>query len=615
MHHPSKKHLAEEFLLKAISNVSERYTETEPSEVRAPAKVYFYLAQAYHLDYKFDEALNMLASYSSFIDKKKFPNEIKLIEHKKQMSITAREKTKHPFAVEIQNVGNSINSQWSEISPLLLHGEKMIICTKAGPDATGTKDLNNDLFNEDIYISMKNKDGSWSSPKKISENINTAENERAVYVTPDARTIIIRRGAEGRGDLFYSNFDGNDWTVPVKFPSPINSEQDESGACFANDGNTIYFVSNRKGGFGGKDIYQSKNINEKWLPAENLGPVINTEYDEECPWMHVNGLNFYFSSEGHSSMGGLDVFFAALDTNGKFTSCTPMPYPINTTDDDDYFISSVSGNRSYYASAHEDLSGHGEQDIYAINLGEISSEENNRLAVFTGKITSLSKNDDITIFVYESISKQIAGLYKPKKDGSYILILEPNKTYFFSYQLNLHEFYTNTIHVDNEVTYEMIEKSIQLPDVNMVHPELNDSLKLNETIKNKSNSKNTISEFSRFRYVFKNNLYDFEDDSEINDFLAQIAKEFINKLEIKIKIIASSSNYPTNLKGGNTALAVKRYEITEKHIKKYLKSKVKTLKIKFVPETIISGPDYNPELKPNPESYTQFQYIEIHIIK
>ena len=157
-----------------------------------------------------------------------------------------------------------------------------------------------------------------------------------------------------------------------------------------------------------------------------------------------------------------------------------------------------------------------------------------------------SKNDDITIFVYESISKQIAGLYKPKKDGSYILILEPNKTYFFSYQLNLHEFYTNTIHVDNEVTYEMIEKSIQLPDVNIVHPELNDSLKFNETIKNKSNSKNTISEFSRFRYVFKNNLYDFEDDSEINDFLAQIAKEFINKLEIKIKIIASSSNYPTN---------------------------------------------------------------------
>src|SRR6185369_11165079 len=141
----------------------------------------------------------------------------------------------------------------------------------------------------------------------------------------------------------------------------------ESHACLTNDGNTIYFVSDRPGGFGGRDIYRCVKLpNGAWSKALNVGPVINTEYDEDGGFMHPDGKTFFFASKGHKTMGGFDIMFSILDEDNKFTEPFNLWHPINTPDDDVFYTTSHDGKRAYFSSAKE--GGYGEKDIYMISI-------------------------------------------------------------------------------------------------------------------------------------------------------------------------------------------------------------------------------------------------------
>lgn len=474
--HPTEKHMAEQYLEKAVKDVTKSYDEEDPMMKSAPPMAYLYLGQAFHLDYKFEDALKMYDTYESFLNPKRFKEEIELVEHYKKMSNTAQEKVGTPFNVEITNMGDSINSEAPELSPIISADERMLIFTYSGKRTTGAEDgykTPDDGYFEDIFVSFKKDDGTWSTPRSISPNVNTVGHDGAVALSADGQTLIIYKDESGDGNLFYSTWDGADWTTPRKFGPEINSPHWEPSACLSPDGNTLYFVSNRPGGFGGRDIYRCRKIGDKWSQAQNLGPKINTKWDEESPWLHPNGYDFFFSSQGHGSMGGFDVMFTIIDSLGGFGEVTSMPYPINTTDDDDFYVMSTDGKRAYYSSGHEDRSGFGEQDIYMITLSHIIDEDD-KVALFLGKF-QVEKGDSLpsglAVVVKNKNTGEQVGIYRPQRNGNFTAILKPKNTYVFSYQLNGKEFYMEEINVEDIVTYEKIEREIPLKPVK-VGPDL-----------------------------------------------------------------------------------------------------------------------------------------------
>ena len=493
--HPTFKHLAINFLEKSIKDIDLKYNDEDPMEKSAPTMAYFYLAQAYHLCYRFEEALAAYDKYLSFINPKKYKAEIDLVEYYKKMTYTAIDKVAKPYPVEIINLGDSVNTEGPEFSPLLSLDEKMLIFTYAGNRTTGASEnykTINDQYFEDVFVSYMKQDSAWTQSKSISANINSNYHDGVVALSSDGLTMVIYRDDKGDGNLLFSNWDGQEWTIPEAFGPEINSKKWETSACFSPDGNTLYFVSNKPGGFGGKDIYRSRRINKKWGIAENLGPKINTPYDEESPWLHPNGSDFFFSSQGHQTMGGFDVFKTRLDSLGNFGELNSLPYPINTTDDDDFYIVSFDGKRAYYSSAHEDLKkGYGEQDIYMVKLGNLFDLDKH-LVLFCGQFSSDTIPPGLSVEVYDKETGKLIGVYLPQPNGNFSVILDPNKKYSLSYLYNNREFMREEIPADEELSYDRIHREITLKDIGLADTLFGRNAFLHLTVMNNAKDKKPV---------------------------------------------------------------------------------------------------------------------------
>ncbi|MBC7863342.1 MAG: PD40 domain-containing protein, partial [Bacteroidia bacterium] len=222
--HPSEKHLAEKYLEKATANINPNYDEEDPLIKSAPPIAYFYLGKAYHLDYKLDEALNMFDTYKSYLNPKKYKAEIELVEHNEKMCRYAHERIGSPANVRIINMGDSVNSKYAEVSPVLSADERLMIFTYAGPLSTGAAYGNRtpeDGFFEDIFVCYKNQDGTWSKPDTLPGNVNTNQHDGAVGLSADGQTLIIYRDDNGDGNLYYTTWNGVEWETPTKFGPQI----------------------------------------------------------------------------------------------------------------------------------------------------------------------------------------------------------------------------------------------------------------------------------------------------------------------------------------------------------------------------------------------------------
>jgi hypothetical protein len=475
LYHPNKKHLAEEFLEKAVLKTTKSYQPYEPTEKSAPVITYYYLAQSYHLDYKFDDADRMLSTYESFL-KPKEKEALANVAYLKDRIKYARMYKAAPQTVQIANMGDSINDAMPDYSPLLSADERTMIFTHRGKNNVGGGEPAPDGFPfEDVMISYRKDNGDWTTPKSISPYINTSGHDASVGLTPDGQTLIVFKDENG-GDLFYSQFDGADWSIPIKFGSNINSEYWEPSACLSRDGNAIYFVSDRPGGLGGRDIYRCVKLpNGQWSLATNLGPTINTPYDEESPFLSADGITFYFSSKGHQSMGGFDIMLSIIDAEGHFSAPMNMEYPINSTDDDLYLVASPDNRRLYYASAHEDPNAFGEKDIYKITY---EAGRANPLALFKGQIKPGpcdSLPQDISIIVTNKNSGEMVGTYRPQHTtGTFAVILPPGSVYTFSYLQGSTEIFNEDVDVTNDISYDEIQKDLKLKPHNLCNGALMD---------------------------------------------------------------------------------------------------------------------------------------------
>jgi len=307
-----------------------------------------------------------LENYKYFIDFKD-RDEIIYEKAKKRIRdcIFAIEALQNPVEFVPKNMGDKINSNMSEYLPFIsIDGEKFII----------TRKVNNYLgLQEDFYISEKDDDGNWQLVKRM-DNISTQTNEGAINISADGNYIVYtacnRKDGKGSCDLYLKNsYDNN-----FKNLEAVNSPYWDTQGCFSPDGKFFYFVSNRPGGYGGKDIWISEISNNSFKEPINAGSIINTKYDEMSPFLHADNMTLYFASDGHIGMGQFDLFVSRRDAvydNWNFPE--NLGYPINTYKVENSLIVESNGQKAYFVS---DNSGFGLEDIFFFTLPEDKTANN-----------------------------------------------------------------------------------------------------------------------------------------------------------------------------------------------------------------------------------------------
>lgn len=332
--------------------------------------IHYLLGRAYHLNGRWTEAsdhyrkqLNTLKS-----DKKADPEAFETIRKYMEEAENGKVLTAKEERVWIDNLGPNINSPAPEYAPLISTDESLIIVTARRPDGTGTlRDPSDNLPYEDIWYSRK-RNGKWLPLMNMGEQINSTGHDAGSGLSPDGKTLFVYKSTpRNHGDIYYSEFRNNTWSEPKPLGKHINTSAHETSAALSYDGNELYFISDREGGVGGKDIYVSRRDPRKddWGPAENLGSTVNSPYDEDGVYIHPDGKTLYFSSRGHNTMGGNDIFYTEK-VNGIWQKPVNIGHPVNTPDDDIFFSVAADGRTAYYTSVREE--GYGNKDIYRITF-------------------------------------------------------------------------------------------------------------------------------------------------------------------------------------------------------------------------------------------------------
>jgi len=409
------------------------YKFGDPKEKNAPVDAVRFLGQAYHANYEFDKALEFYGEYKEYV---KSGNEeyLKLIDRDIAITNFAIELKASPINMEVASVGDRINSEYPDYRPIVSADDRLMLFTSRREGGISDERDDEDKFFEDIYYSLKDEEtGEWQDPVPL--NINTPGHEACLYLSPSGdHMFVYAYEEEGDGGIYESYLHNGQWTTPELLNAAINTSAFETHANMNAQGNMIAFVSDRKGTRGGRDIWFMKKLpSGEWSLVQNAGPFINTEYDEEGPYLHPDGKTLYFSSKGHNTMGGFDIFKSILGDDGVWSTPVNIGYPVNTTGDDVFFVPSADGKHAYLSSYRE--GGLGDQDIYIFSLPD---EDDKDLALITGQAKDSSCNiiKEVTITAIDAMDSSMVGSYRPNSlTGRFVMILPANKTYHLEYEI------------------------------------------------------------------------------------------------------------------------------------------------------------------------------------
>jgi len=455
--------------------------------------VLFLTGMAYHGIHNFEKAILKYREYKNTLTPKQLADFGKIADKKIKECQSGIELTQNPVRVFIDNMGENINTEYAEYSPIINADESMIIFTSRRNTTTGEKTCPIDgKFFEDIFIAQRSGK-EWKIPQNPGKPLNSDLHDATVGLSPDGQTLYVYRGDNG-GDIYECQLKGNSWSKPERLNKNINTKSHESSASLSPDERKLYFVSDKPGGFGGRDIYISeKDKRGKWGPAKLLSGTINTPYDEEAVFMHPDGKTLYFSSKGHNSMGGYDIFKSEFE-NGQWSTPENLGYPINTAGDDVFFSISASGRHGYYSSARS--GGYGDQDIYVITfLGVekpmVNNADDNLLAwktqaiaetvieqiidIKTTSVTLLKGRvlDDVTQspleakIILSDIDKneELATFTSNSATGRYLVSLPSGKNYGITVSADGYLFHSENFNIPEKAAYQEIEKDIYLKKI------------------------------------------------------------------------------------------------------------------------------------------------------
>lgn len=369
---------------------------------------------------------NALISYNMY--REKIPEKKQaLIDHYIETCENAKALVKRPVNVKFENLGKDVNTKYADYYPFVSKDEGALYFTSRREDCLGNTRSAFGYFASDIYVS-KVKNGQWQKAKNLGAPINTVDDEEIVGLTPDGKLMVIYVDRKTiASDLMHADMQKNrNFGNPMAFTEPINTEGLELEGCYTADKNTLFFVAVRKNGLGEADIYSSHRLpNGNWGVPQNLGPGINTQYKEGFPVVSEDGQTLYFASQGHTSMGGFDIFKSRWDEAKKeWGQATNIGYPVNTPDDDMMFSLAGTGRDGYLSAWRKE--GFGDLDIYKVTF--LGVEE--RLTAVVGNVRSadsLQTNLEATISLYDAQNKEIETRDVNKKTGRYIFIVEPGK--------------------------------------------------------------------------------------------------------------------------------------------------------------------------------------------
>jgi hypothetical protein len=385
---------------------------------------YYLLGRAYHFGYQFDKAIEM---FNKFISSGK-GSEGNRVNVDKQIDYcqNAKELLKFPKRVTFQNLGKGVNSRYDDYFPFIPVNEEFVIFNSNREDRA-VQPQENGSYLPNIYIAYE-KDGRFQEAQKLPGIVNTSEGKQEIVGlnASGSKAVFYFEDFNMEGDIYESGIEGKGVKKPVKLPAVINSKSTEIAGCFTENNEKFFFASDRPGGYGGIDIYVCQRLpNGAWSMAQNLGPTINTEEDEDFPNISIDGKYLFFSSKGHASMGGYDIFKAEWDAvKRKYTSVQNMGYPINTPEDNMNFRMSESGKYGYLSAVRAE--GFGGRDVYRVNFEEVEP----KYTVISGSITNTvsAKFEDVFIQIADAETDEVYGDYLPNfKTNRYVIILPPGK--------------------------------------------------------------------------------------------------------------------------------------------------------------------------------------------
>lgn len=459
------------------------YLEWVTSQIKCSPGAWYDLGRAYAANYRFDEAISAFSKFKTLIPK---DENYVTADRQIEMCQNAKEMIKHPQNVIFTNLGIEINSEAPDFNPYITSDETFLVySTKRTGNIGGWLDY--DGFNTSDIMFSQSRRGVWQKPKRLPNSINSPIIEETVGMSPDgSHMFVYMENYTATGDVYLSVKAGRSFNKVDALGPNVNTKNLETSACIAPNKKTLFFTSMAAGGMGGSDIYYCHKLpNGQWGVPINAGPSINTIHDEEFPYIAPDGKTFYFSSNGHNSMGGFDLFKCTWDkTDMSFSGVQNLGYPINTPDDE-FTISVSKSGRYAYISAFRDDS-FGDLDLYRItfqnippplhfisgkimhsdssnifSLYEMMVTERNQIrqlldslqfnqtpedsirieyenpGIFM-RLTDLEKETaqkpEITITVKEKVTGETIGIYRPNNNsGRYVIILPPGN-YIFTYE-------------------------------------------------------------------------------------------------------------------------------------------------------------------------------------
>ncbi len=354
----------------------------------------------------------------------------------------------NPVPFNPVSVGDSVNTSDDEYWPsITADGQTLIFTRQARPDRS------NRLAQEDFYFSSFNGK-SWSRARNAGKPLNTPQNEGAQTISSDGSYVYFtacdRRGGLGRCDIYYSRFDGSNWSEALNLGAPVNSNYWESQPSINSNGKIIFFTSNRPGGIGGMDLWYSVYGKDgKWKLPKNLGATVNTTGDEMSPFIHFDGKTLYFSSNGHIGMGGFDLFVTRMNKDSTWSTPVNLGYPINTYNDELGLIIDASGQNAYFSTKRDDRQG---KDIFYFNLYEAARPEpvsyfkGRVLDSETGKLLRADYNL-VDLIKGESITAGITDTY-----GSFLVCLPSGSNYGLNVSKPGYLFYSGNFMLEGQHT-------------------------------------------------------------------------------------------------------------------------------------------------------------------
>ncbi|MDX1652390.1 MAG: hypothetical protein R3277_07860 [Brumimicrobium sp.] len=599
------------YLEKAVKNTSKNYDMFSPNETDASVDSYFYLGRCYHLAsditkarQHYQEFKNKVGTQSELIPKA----DLKLI----QLNV-AEEFIKYPKNYQMINLGEVINTSAPEYAPVIsLDGRALYFTSRRLRSDSSNTDIvepSTRMYLEDIYVSYREKMGNWEQPQLLDFCL-PERNEATVAVSTDERFIYVYKDDAGNGDIFYSEFEDSRFKDLQSLDIPeVNTDAWEPHLTVSPDGRIKFFSSDREGGYGGRDIYRVIKLpNGNWSEPQNLGPTINTPYDEDSPFISVDNKTLYFSHNGEKSMGGFDVFVSVMNEEMVWSDPINLGVPLNSMGDDIYYTTTADGLTGYLSSFRPD--GRGEKDIYEIKNDYLGLEN---VAILTGKIETTTGEpvpDDVafTLTCLNCGDNSQRIIYPRVGDGGFFATLQPCRSYemIFHHNNGETEFHRETFETGCELGFEEVVKTIllDLPTMSVIDK---DTIDTEEYVYNPMVLKHI------FAY---NNAKLSTEKGSLRELLDEMIAQAKNGREsFTITVNASASKVPTKTFKNNMSLAEARAENLVAQLKAFIDSN-ETLKGKVNVQTDkigVNGPAYQSGTYTNIDKYAPYQYVEVKV--